>query len=80
MLVVTATSDHMSTLCLDSGNFILIYFLLKIYADKKGDYAVKVSGVEISPNPVVRGKPATFKISAATGEFTLSVSDVTAKG
>ncbi|XP_028756759.1 putative phosphatidylglycerol/phosphatidylinositol transfer protein DDB_G0282179 [Neltuma alba] len=38
------------------------------YCDKKGDYAVKVHGVDVSPNPVVRGKPATFKISAATGE------------
>ncbi|KAI4334159.1 hypothetical protein L6164_018883 [Bauhinia variegata] len=38
------------------------------YCDKRGDYAVKVSGVEISPNPVAKGKPATFKISAATGK------------
>ncbi|XP_044955018.1 R3H domain-containing protein 2-like [Hordeum vulgare subsp. vulgare] len=28
-------------------------------------YPVKVSGMEISPDPVVRGKPATFKISAS---------------
>jgi hypothetical protein len=33
----------------------------------KDDYAVKVQGVEILPDPVVRGKPATFNISATTG-------------
>ncbi|GMY24125.1 putative phosphatidylglycerol/ phosphatidylinositol transfer protein DDB_G0282179 [Fagus crenata] len=38
------------------------------YCDKKGNYAVKVNGVEISPNPVVSGKPATFNISASTGQ------------
>lgn len=32
------------------------------------NYAVKVSGVEITPDPVVRARPATFKISASTGE------------
>uniref|UniRef100_A0A2N9H592 MD-2-related lipid-recognition domain-containing protein n=1 Tax=Fagus sylvatica TaxID=28930 RepID=A0A2N9H592_FAGSY len=39
------------------------------YCDKKGNYAVKVNGVEISPNPVVSGKPATFNISASTGDL-----------
>ncbi|KAF5937841.1 hypothetical protein HYC85_025347 [Camellia sinensis] len=38
------------------------------YCDKKADYAVKVSGIEISPNPVARGRPATFSISATAGE------------
>ncbi|XP_065856587.1 uncharacterized protein [Euphorbia lathyris] len=38
------------------------------YCDKKGNYNVKVKGVEISPNPVARGAPATFSISATTGE------------
>ncbi|XP_058085118.1 uncharacterized protein LOC131232712 [Magnolia sinica] len=38
------------------------------YCDKKGDYAVEVKGVEMSPDPVVRGKPATFSISASTDE------------
>ncbi|KAF7823167.1 putative phosphatidylglycerol/phosphatidylinositol transfer protein [Senna tora] len=38
------------------------------YCDKKANYAVKVHGVEISPDPVVRGKPATFKIKSTTGE------------
>uniref|UniRef100_A0A5B6YTL6 MD-2-related lipid-recognition domain-containing protein n=1 Tax=Davidia involucrata TaxID=16924 RepID=A0A5B6YTL6_DAVIN len=38
------------------------------YCNKKAEYDVKVSGVEISPYPVVRGKPATFSISASTGE------------
>ncbi|XP_030960728.1 uncharacterized protein LOC126724783 [Quercus robur] len=38
------------------------------YCDKKADYPVKVSGVVVSPNPVVSGKPATFNISATTGK------------
>ncbi|GAB4859874.1 hypothetical protein Ancab_011355 [Ancistrocladus abbreviatus] len=38
------------------------------YCDKKGDYDVKVKGVEISPDPVAIGKPATFSISASTGK------------
>lgn len=37
--------------------------------DKNGEYAVKVKGVDMSPDPVVRGKPATFRISASTGKF-----------
>ncbi|KAK6942517.1 MD-2-related lipid-recognition domain [Dillenia turbinata] len=38
------------------------------YCDKSASYDVKVQGVEISPNPVARGKPATFSISASTDE------------
>lgn len=39
---------------------------LKIqYCDRQGNYDVKVKGVKISPNPVVRGRPATFSISAS---------------
>ncbi|CBI39126.3 hypothetical protein VitviT2T_011593 [Vitis vinifera] len=38
------------------------------YCDKNADYDVTVQGVEISPYPVVRGSPATFSISANTGE------------
>uniref|UniRef100_A0A2P2IM14 Putative phosphatidylglycerol/phosphatidylinositol transfer protein DDB_G0282179 n=1 Tax=Rhizophora mucronata TaxID=61149 RepID=A0A2P2IM14_RHIMU len=38
------------------------------YCDKKGDYNVKVKGVDITPYPVARGQPATFSISATTGE------------
>ncbi|XP_057455879.1 phosphatidylglycerol/phosphatidylinositol transfer protein [Lotus japonicus] len=38
------------------------------YCDKKADYAVKVTNIEISPNPVVSGDPATFKISATSGQ------------
>ncbi|XWS43324.1 hypothetical protein CRYUN_Cryun16bG0093100 [Craigia yunnanensis] len=37
------------------------------YCDKKAEYDVKVQGVEISPDPIARGKPATFSISATTG-------------
>ncbi|MBA0596655.1 hypothetical protein Gorai_013466, partial [Gossypium raimondii] len=36
-------------------------------ADKQGEYDVKVQGVEISPNPIARGQPATFSIAATTG-------------
>ncbi|XVF07505.1 hypothetical protein REPUB_Repub06bG0144800 [Reevesia pubescens] len=36
------------------------------YCDQKAEYDVKVQGVEISPNPVARGKPATFSIAATT--------------
>ncbi|KAK7276533.1 hypothetical protein RIF29_17674 [Crotalaria pallida] len=38
------------------------------YCDKNADYSVKVSGVKILPNPVVRGEPFTFKIAAYTDE------------
>jgi len=36
-------------------------------SDKKADYDVEVSGVEISPDPIARGQPATFSIAATTG-------------
>ena len=52
--------------------FLLIYVLssrIEINADNEANYVVKVDGVDISPNPVVRGKPATFTISASTGNF-----------
>ncbi|KAL5709045.1 hypothetical protein ACHQM5_019774 [Ranunculus cassubicifolius] len=35
--------------------------------DRRTKYAVQVTGVEITPNPVERGEEATFKISARTG-------------
>ncbi|KAJ9184591.1 hypothetical protein P3X46_004303 [Hevea brasiliensis] len=38
------------------------------YCNGKTDYDVKVKAVEISPNPVERGKPATFSIFATAGE------------
>ncbi|KAK7385837.1 hypothetical protein VNO78_31750 [Psophocarpus tetragonolobus] len=38
------------------------------YCDKNADYSVKASGVEILPDPVVRGVPFTFKIPAYTPE------------
>ncbi|CAN1133885.1 Putative phosphatidylglycerol/phosphatidylinositol transfer protein DDB_G0282179 [Linum perenne] len=35
------------------------------YCDKKGGHGdVKVNGVEITPNPITRGKPANFTIKA----------------
>uniref|UniRef100_A0A0D9VZY5 MD-2-related lipid-recognition domain-containing protein n=1 Tax=Leersia perrieri TaxID=77586 RepID=A0A0D9VZY5_9ORYZ len=36
------------------------------YCRQGRNYPVKVSGVEIVPDPVVSGQPATFKISAST--------------
>ncbi|KAF3329838.1 Phosphatidylglycerol/phosphatidylinositol transfer protein [Carex littledalei] len=36
------------------------------YCNKRANYAVTVSSVDIIPNPVVRGEPATFNISAST--------------
>lgn len=36
-------------------------------SDKKADYDVEVKGVEISPDPIARGQPATFSIAATTG-------------
>lgn len=47
------------------NKFILTNFI--IYADKKTHYGVKVKGVEITPNPIARGQPATFSIAATTG-------------
>ncbi|QCE01473.1 Immunoglobulin E-set [Vigna unguiculata] len=38
------------------------------YCDTNSDYAVKVRGVEILPDPVERGVPFTFKIPAYTPE------------
>ncbi|KAH7541819.1 uncharacterized protein LOC107403581 [Ziziphus jujuba] len=38
------------------------------YCDRKADYPVKVHGITISPDPVVRGEEATFKVSASTSE------------
>lgn len=35
--------------------------------DKKADYDVEVKGVEITPDPIARGQPATFNIAATTG-------------
>jgi hypothetical protein len=41
--------------------------LFLVWPAGKKDYPVKVSGVQIVPDPVEPGKPATFKISATTG-------------
>ncbi|XP_050383468.1 uncharacterized protein LOC126800196 [Argentina anserina] len=38
------------------------------YCDKKAEYAVKVTGLDINPYPIARGKPASFNIAATTGE------------
>ncbi|KAJ4971417.1 hypothetical protein NE237_004516 [Protea cynaroides] len=37
------------------------------YCDREGNYAVKVAEVEMSPDPVVRGQPATFNLIASSG-------------
>ncbi|CAO2820214.1 unnamed protein product [Amaranthus hypochondriacus] len=36
------------------------------YCGKEADYEVKIYRVDISPNPVTRGRPATFSLSAFT--------------
>lgn len=36
------------------------------FADRRAEYPVKVHDVIISPDPVVRGEEATFKVSAST--------------
>ncbi|KAH0934108.1 hypothetical protein HID58_011225 [Brassica napus] len=36
------------------------------YCDNNEEYQVKVHGVDISPDPIVTGQPATFSISANT--------------
>ncbi|OVA17124.1 MD-2-related lipid-recognition domain [Macleaya cordata] len=41
------------------------------YCDKKGNYAVKVSGVDIDPEPVISGMPATFNIYASSEQAIL---------
>ncbi|KAG1368351.1 phosphatidylglycerol/phosphatidylinositol transfer protein [Cocos nucifera] len=38
------------------------------YCKKGADYAVNVSGIDISPFPIARGEPTTFTISAYTGD------------
>ncbi|XP_010535725.1 PREDICTED: putative phosphatidylglycerol/phosphatidylinositol transfer protein DDB_G0282179 [Tarenaya hassleriana] len=38
------------------------------YCDKKGKYPVQVNGVKISPDPVLSGQPATFKILGSSSE------------
>jgi len=35
--------------------------------DKKGNYAIKVKGVELKPDPVKPGEPAVFNIYASSG-------------
>ncbi|XP_044476037.1 putative phosphatidylglycerol/phosphatidylinositol transfer protein DDB_G0282179 [Mangifera indica] len=59
-----------------TGLAVVIFYLLfssiqaidVTYCDKKGNYKVKVHGVEIIPDPVVTGQPATFKVSAFSAQ------------
>ncbi|MFX6186360.1 ML domain-containing protein, partial [Acinetobacter baumannii] len=50
------------------------------YCNKKANYAVNVSGVEITPFPISRGKETTFSIAASSdrafsgGKLTIDVS------
>ncbi|WZZ92039.1 hypothetical protein YC2023_120618 [Brassica napus] len=37
------------------------------YCEENAEYEVKVKEVNISPNPIAQGEPATFTISATTG-------------
>ncbi|KEH41864.1 putative ML domain, phosphatidylinositol/phosphatidylglycerol transfer protein [Medicago truncatula] len=38
------------------------------YCDKKASYDIEVKEVQISPDPIARGRPATFTISATTNQ------------
>lgn len=44
-----------------------------LIADENEQYEVKVKGVDISPDPIARGEPATFSISANTGTHSLHI-------
>lgn len=52
---------------MDADLALLLLLLFFMDIDKKTEYDVKVSGVEISPYPVARGQPATFSIAATAG-------------
>lgn len=54
-------------------DYIVTYIILWVFtkmngADKKANYDVKVEGVDMIPDPVVSGEPATFNIKASTGK------------
>ncbi|KAL1307828.1 hypothetical protein HN51_049729 [Arachis hypogaea] len=56
-------------LCISSSTILLQAQAETIkYCEKSANYVVKVSDVKILPDPVVRGEPFTFKISAYTPE------------
>lgn len=40
-----------------------------VFVEENTEYEVKVKEVDISPNPIARGEPATFTISANTGYY-----------
>ncbi|XP_038880737.1 putative phosphatidylglycerol/phosphatidylinositol transfer protein DDB_G0282179 [Benincasa hispida] len=50
------------------------------YCDRRGNYPVKVDELQVSPDPVKSGQPATFTVSASTeknlsgGKFVVEVS------
>ena len=56
------TYQHFLTLTC-TGSSCLMICVDKAY------YDVKISGVEIKPYPVKRGKSATFSIAASTGNY-----------
>ncbi|KAL5101664.1 hypothetical protein RYX36_005991 [Vicia faba] len=72
---VYSTSKLNFFLCLLSTLFLLSSLHAQAesqnlkYCEKNVEYAVKVSSVEILPDPVVRGEPFTFKIEAYTGHI-----------
>ncbi|XP_061338228.1 uncharacterized protein LOC133285083 [Gastrolobium bilobum] len=69
-MAVHSISTLSLVLCFSSIIFLLFSSHAQAlkYCDKNANYAVKVSGVQILPDPVVRGEPFTFKIAAYTGE------------
>lgn len=57
----------------ETQNLISIWCGMCLIADENEQYEVKVKGVDISPDPIARGEPATFSISANTGTHSLHI-------
>ncbi|CAH2054003.1 unnamed protein product, partial [Thlaspi arvense] len=73
-----STMSKFSRFSLAISYFLLVSTIVRAtdvkYCDSNQDYEVKVQGVDISPNPIARGEPATFSISANTeGSFIVLV-------
>ncbi|XP_058744961.1 uncharacterized protein LOC131617716 [Vicia villosa] len=74
-MAIYSTSKLNIILCLSSTLLLLSSLHAEAesqnlkYCQKNVDYAVKVSSVEILPDPVVRGEPFTFKIQAYTDDL-----------
>ncbi|KAL6133737.1 hypothetical protein ACLB2K_065971 [Fragaria x ananassa] len=54
--------------CSIAFRFAKLKRISAVCSNKNADYAVKVTGLDINPYPIARGKPASFNIAATTGE------------